>query len=152
MPEATYQTLRNGWYHTADLFRMDDEGGVWFVDRHADYIRRRGENISSQEVEKVVLEHPAIHEAACIGVKSPEGEDEIKICIALRAGASVDPAELVSFLRPRMATFMVPRYIQIYDELPKTPATHRVRKAELRGEAINEQTWDAGSSRQKKHA
>lgn len=147
MPEATEATLRNGWYHTGDLFRMDERGGVWFVDRHADYIRRRGENISSFEVEKVVLEHPAVHEAAAIGVQSLEGEDEVKICIALGSGQTVDPVELLAFLTPRLATFMIPRFIEILPELPKTPATHRVRKNELRVDPLNANTWDAGPSR-----
>ena len=147
MPEETLRILRNGWYHTGDLFRMDDEGGVWFVDRHADYIRRRGENISSFEVEKIVMSHPKIREVAAIGIKSAEGEDEVKICIAFAAGEAVEPGELIQFLAPRMPRFMLPRYIEILAELPKTPATHRVRKAELREGALNANTWDAGPSR-----
>lgn len=147
MPDATTESLRNGWYHTGDLFRMDENGGVWFVDRHADYIRRRGENISSFEVEKVVMEHPAVREAAAIGIKSAEGEDEVKICIALANGQSVAPTELIAFLKPRLAPFMVPRFVEILPDLPKTPATHRVKKNELRTNPLNDNTWDAGDSR-----
>jgi carnitine-CoA ligase len=149
MPEQTVETLRNGWYHTGDGFRQDADGGFWVVDRRADYIRRRGENISSYEVEKAVLEHPAIREVAAIGVPDAAGEDEVKICVALGEGSTVEPAELIEFLAQRMTSFMVPRYVEVFDELPKTAATKRVRKVELREDPLNERTWDrkAGSAR-----
>lgn len=149
MPEQTVETLRNGWYHTGDAFRQDADGGFWFVDRRADYIRRRGENISSHEVEKAVLEHPAVREVAAIGVPDAAGEDEVKICVAFGDGAAVEPGELVAFLAQRMTSFMVPRYVEVFDELPKTAATKRVRKVELREDPLNERTWDrmAGSAR-----
>jgi carnitine-CoA ligase len=149
MPEQTVETLRNGWYHTGDALRQDADGGFWFVDRRADYIRRRGENISSYEVEKAVLEHPAVREVAAIGVPDAAGEDEVKICVAFGDGAAVEPGELVAFLAQRMTSFMVPRYVEVFDELPKTAATKRVRKVELRENPLNERTWDrmAGSAR-----
>lgn len=138
---ATICTLRNGWYHTGDAFRQDADGGFWFVDRQADYIRRRGENISSYEVERFVLEHPHVVEAAAIGVPDAGGEDEVKICVVLDEGREPDPAELVAFLAGRMPAFMVPRYVEVLPELPKTEATKRVRKRELRARGL-EGTWD----------
>lgn len=140
-PEATAAAWRNGWFHTGDLFYRDEAGNFFFVDRAKDAIRRRGENVSSFEVENEVLSHPDIREAAAIGVPSPLGEDEVMIVIAPVPGRTVDPAVLIDFLRPRMAHFMIPRYIRIMDELPKTP-TEKVQKHILREEGVTEDTWD----------
>jgi len=140
-PEATARAWRNGWFHTGDAFRRDEDGQYWFVDRLKDAIRRRGENISSFEVEVVVNEHPAVQECAAIPVPSEHGEDEVMVVLASKPGQSVDPAELIEFLVPRMAHFMVPRYVRIIGELPKTPTT-KVQKTGLRDEGVTEDTWD----------
>jgi len=140
-PEATAKAWANGWFHTGDAFRRDAEGYFYFVDRVKDAIRRRGENISSFEVEIEILAHPDIREAAVIGVPSEFSEDDVMAVIAPVPGRRVDCAELIAFLAPRMSYFMIPRYIRILDELPKT-ASAKVQKAELRKESITSDTWD----------
>lgn len=140
-PEATMRAWRNGWFHTGDGFRMDAEGNYYFVDRLKDAIRRRGENISSFEVESEVLAFPAVREAAAVAVKSEVAEDEVMAVVALREGESFDPAELIAFLRPRMAHFMIPRYVRVVDALPRTP-TAKIEKVKLREAGITGDTWD----------
>jgi carnitine-CoA ligase len=143
MPEKTAEDFRNLKLHTGDLGRMDEDGYVYFMDRVKDYIRRRGENISSMEVERIVSDHPQIKEAAAIGVKAGEGassEDEILI-VCIPDGGAPDPAGLISWLAERMPYFMVPRYIRFVNELPKTP-TERVQKVKLRDEGITADTFD----------
>ncbi len=143
MPEKTAEDFKNLKLHTGDLGRMDENGYIYFMDRVKDYIRRRGENVSSMEVERQVSEHPNVKEAAAIGVKAGEGassEDEIMIvCIA--EGEKPDMVELTEFMAERMPYFMVPRYIRFVDALPKTP-TERVQKVKLRDEGITDDTWD----------
>jgi crotonobetaine/carnitine-CoA ligase len=140
-PEATARAWRNGWFHTGDAFRRDGEGNYYFVDRLKDAIRRRGENISSFEVEVVVNDHPSVQECAAIPVPSEHGEDEVMVVLAAKPGQTVDPSELIAFLTPRMAHFMVPRYIRIVEALPKTPTT-KVQKAGLRETGVTPDTWD----------
>jgi crotonobetaine/carnitine-CoA ligase len=143
MPEKTAEDFRNLKLHTGDLGRMDADGYFYFMDRVKDYIRRRGENVSSMEVERQVSDHPGVKEAAAIGVKAGEGassEDEIMIvCIA--EGEAPDPAELTHWMAERMPYFMVPRYIRFVEALPKTP-TERVQKVKLREEGITDDTFD----------
>jgi crotonobetaine/carnitine-CoA ligase len=140
-PGATARAWRNGWFHTGDAFRKDAEGNFYFVDRMKDAIRRRGENISSFEVEAEILAHPDVQDAAAIGVPSEMGEDEVMAVIAAVAGRSVDPEALVAFLAGRLPYFMVPRYVRIVAELPKTP-TAKVQKVELRRDGVTADTWD----------
>ena len=140
-PEATARAWRNGWFHTGDAFRRDPDGNFFFVDRLKDAIRRRGENISSFEVEAEVNAHPAVREAAVVGVPSEFGEDDVMAVVAPVAGKSVDPAELLQFLVPRMAHFMIPRYVRVMPELPKTP-TQKVQKNLLREAGVTADTWD----------
>ncbi len=142
MAEKTNELWRNGWLHTGDGFRRDEEGNYYFVDRQKDAIRRRGENISSFEVEKIVLQHQAVSECAAIGVSTDSGEQEVKVCVVVADGAELDPAELVEFLIPLMPRFMVPRFVEVVDGLPKTEATMRVQKVKLREDPRNERTWD----------
>ncbi|WP_295530073.1 AMP-binding protein [Novosphingobium sp. Chol11] len=144
-PEATARAWRNGWFHTGDAFRRDEDGYFYFVDRVKDAIRRRGENISSFEVESQVMMHPAVREAAVIGVPSEYSEDEVMAVIAAVPGAVIDFAELVASLAERLPYFMVPRYIRVLDELPKTP-TAKVMKAQLRGAGITADSWDREAS------
>jgi crotonobetaine/carnitine-CoA ligase len=138
---ATAAAWRNGWFHTGDGFRRDAEGHFYFVDRLKDAIRRRGENISSFEVESEILAHPAVREAAAVVVKSELAEDEVMAVIAVKAGEKLDPAELIAFLRPRMAHFMIPRYVRMVEELPRTP-TAKIEKVKLRTIGLTEDTWD----------
>lgn len=140
-PEATAVAWRNGWFHTGDSFRRDAQGYYYFVDRKKDAIRRRGENISSFEVEADVLAHPDVREVAAIGVPNEHSEEDVMIVVAPMAGRALDPAALLAFLRDRMAHFMVPRYVRVVDELPKTPSS-KVMKAELRRQGVTADTWD----------
>jgi crotonobetaine/carnitine-CoA ligase len=140
-PEATARAWRNGWFHTGDAFRKDADGNFFFVDRIKDAIRRRGENISSFEVEAEIVAFPAVREAAAIAVPSELGEDEVMAVVAPTAGQTIDPAALIGFLRDRMAYFMIPRYIRVLPELPKTPSS-KVMKAELRAQGVTPDTWD----------
>ncbi|WP_421990815.1 AMP-binding protein [Qipengyuania sp.] len=140
-PEATAEAWRNGWFHTGDAFRRDEDGYFYFVDRVKDAIRRRGENISSFEVEADVCRHPAVREAAAIAVPSEYSEDEVMVVAAPVPGKSIDPQNLAEFLIETMPYFMVPRYVRILEELPKTPSA-KVMKAELRSEGITDDTWD----------
>ena len=140
-PEATARAWRNGWFHTGDAFRMDAEGNFFFVDRIKDAIRRRGENISSFEVEAEVMRFPAVREAAAIAVPSELGEDEVLVVVAPAPGQTIDPAQLIEFLRDRLAYFMIPRYVRVLPELPKTPSS-KVLKTQLRRDGITADTWD----------
>ncbi len=140
-PEATAEAWRNGWFHTGDCFRQDEDGFFYFVDRRKDAIRRRGENISSFEVEAEVVAYPAVREAAAYGVPSEVGEDDVMVAVAPVEGHSIDPGELLAFLTGNMAYFMVPRYIRILPELPKTPSA-KVQKHLLRDEGVTSDTWD----------
>jgi crotonobetaine/carnitine-CoA ligase len=141
-PEATVTAWRNQWLHTGDGFTRDADGNFYFVDRIKDAIRRRGENISSFEVELEVNSHPDVLESAAVAVPSEHGEDEIKVVVVAQPGAVVAPEELWNYLSARMARFMVPRYVEIVESLPKTP-TEKVRKVELRASGIGSDTWDA---------
>lgn len=140
-PQATAEAWRNGWFHTGDCFRKDEQGFYYFVDRVKDAIRRRGENISSFEVEAEVIAYPAVQEVAAIGVASEHSEDEVMVVVAPVAGQEIDPETLLHFLLERMPRFMVPRYIRVLPALPKTP-TAKVQKVELRKEGITADTWD----------
>ncbi|MDJ0653298.1 MAG: AMP-binding protein [Xanthomonadales bacterium] len=140
-PEATAEAWRNGWFHTGDCFRQDADGYFYFVDRRKDAIRRRGENISSFEVEAEVVAFPAVREAAAYAVPSDLGEDEVMIAVAPVDGSSIDQKELMEFLGERMAYFMVPRYVRVLDELPKT-ASAKVMKHVLRDQGVTPDAWD----------
>ena len=144
-PQATADAWRNGWFHTGDAFIRDADGDYRFVDRLKDAIRRRGENISSYEIEVELLSHPAVREAAAIPVPSEFSEDEVLVVLAPAAGASIDPEDIIQHLLPRMAHHMVPRFIRVIDELPKTP-TAKVEKHVLRAEGLTADTWDRESA------
>jgi crotonobetaine/carnitine-CoA ligase len=141
MPEATAAAWRNGWFHTGDRLRRNAQGDYYFVDRQKDAIRRRGENISSFEVETEILTHPVVKDAAAIGVPSPLGEQDVMAVVELVPGATLRPEELLEYLRPRMAYHMIPRYIRYVSDLPRTPSA-RVQKHLLRNEGVTEETWD----------
>ena len=129
---ATAVAWRNGWFHTGDALVRTEDGEYMFVDRLKDVIRRRGENISSFEVEADVLQNPEIVEAAAVAVPADTAEDEILLFAVKRSGSSISPEVLCADLESRMARFMVPRYIEFVEELPKTQATQRIIKSDLR--------------------
>jgi crotonobetaine/carnitine-CoA ligase len=145
MPEQTAEAWRNGWFHTGDAFRVDEDGWYYFVDRMRDTIRRRGENISSFEVETLVAEHPGVAECAAVGVRAPLGDDDVMIVVVAQRGATVDPRELLGFLEPRLPKFMLPRYVEVVADLPRTEASMRVRKHEIRARGVTASTWDRES-------
>lgn len=138
-PEATAEAMRGGWFHTGDAMRADAEGNYYFVDRIKDAIRRRGENISSFEVEAFILKFPGIAECAAVAVPSETGEDEIKVFFTA-LGAPVDMEALVAFCVAEMPNFMVPRYFEQRSGLPYTP-TNKIQKSKLRALGMSE-TWD----------
>ena len=128
--EATASALKDGWLRTGDLGYMDDEGFYYFSGRKKESFRRRGENISAWEVERVLNEHPAVAECAVIGVESEFADQDIKAFLRLKPGEHLDALDLVKWCGPRMATFQIPRYVAFIDEFPKTP-TERIRKEML---------------------
>jgi crotonobetaine/carnitine-CoA ligase len=143
MPAETAAAWRNGWFHSGDAMRVDADGNCQFIDRMKDCIRRRAENISSFEVEAYVAEHPEVAEAAAVaGPSEIVGDEEVRVFVVRRPGSTLEAAELVDFLVPRMPRFMVPRYVQFVDELPRTAATAKIRKAELRALPIDDGVWD----------
>ena len=131
--EQTQLSLRDGWLYAGDLARMDEDGFLYFVDRKKDVIRRRGENISSLEVEDVIKRHSGILDCAIIGVPSELGEDEVKAYVVRRPGSSLTPEDVVFWCAEHLAYFKVPRYIELREDLPRTPSL-RVRKDLLRRE------------------
>jgi carnitine-CoA ligase len=141
MPEKTLEAYRNLWFHSGDLARKDEDGYFYFVDRKKDALRRRGENISSFEVERVINSHPSVLESAAIAVKSELAEDEVKICVVLKAGETLLPETLVRYANERMPYFAVPRYVEFMDALPRTP-TERVQKYLLKEAGVTAGTWD----------
>lgn len=135
-PAKTVESWRNLWFHTGDSFRTDADGNFYFVDRLKDVIRRRGENVSSFEVEREIDSHPAVLESAAVAVPSGMGEDEIKAVAALKPGATLTPEDLHAYLAARLPAYMVPRFIEVTaGELPKTP-TGKIVKAALRASGI----------------
>ena len=141
MPEKTLEVFRNLWFHTGDLARQDKDGYYYFVDRKKDALRRRGENISSFEVERTINSHPKVFESAAVAVKSELSEDEVKICVVLKPGETLTPEELIIYANDRMPYFAVPRYVEFMESLPKTP-TERVQKYMLKEAGVTAKTWD----------
>lgn len=150
VPDTTYsgywrkppeEAWRGGWHHTGDIARFDDDGYLTFVDRKSDALRRRGENVSSAQLEAAILAHPKIAEAAVVAVPSPVTEDDIKACVVLADDRATTPAELFEHFRETLPFFAVPRYVEVLDALPKT-ATMRVQKHILRSAGVTSSTWD----------
>ena len=141
MPEKTLEACRNLWFHTGDLAKKDEDGYFYFMDRKKDALRRRGENISSFEVERAINTHPRVLESAAVAVQSELAEDEVKICVVLKPGETLTPEELVTYANERMPYFAVPRYVEFMESLPKTP-TERVQKYLLKQAGITANTWD----------
>jgi crotonobetaine/carnitine-CoA ligase len=140
-PEATAAANAGGWFHSGDLGRRDEQGFVFFADRLKHSIRRRGENISSWELETLIAAAPGVAECSAVGVPSPLGEEDVKLTVVAAAGATIEPAELWQWCRERMAAFMVPRYIEVAAALPRAE-TGKVMKEELR--SLDGEVWDAG--------
>ena len=154
-PEATAEAWRDGWFYTGDALRRDADGYYYFVDRVADYLRVRGNNVSSVELENEVRTHPAVEDVAAIGVpaelvadaqggavvRAATGEDEIKLVVLRKPGAALTEPELLSYLIPRLPRFMTPRFIEFVEALPRTP-TGKIQKKALRTDRLSPGAWD----------
>jgi crotonobetaine/carnitine-CoA ligase len=140
-PEATAEKTRGGWIRSGDLAYQDADGYFFFVDRKSDFMRRRGENISSFEVEKIINSHPKILESAAYAIPSELGEDEVMVAIVLQPGATLDPWELMQYCEAQMAYFMIPRYVRVVEAFPKT-GTERTMKYQLKDAGVTADTWD----------
>jgi crotonobetaine/carnitine-CoA ligase len=141
MPEATLAAFKDLWFHTGDMMRQDEDGYMYFVGRSKDMVRRRGENISSAEVEMGIETHPEVLECAVYGVPSEFTEEEVMASVVLRPGATLTAAGLAAHCAEHMARFMVPRYLRFLSALPKTP-TDKVEKFRLKDEGVVPGTWD----------
>jgi crotonobetaine/carnitine-CoA ligase len=146
MPERTVETWRNLWFHTSDAGYFDKQGRLYYADRIKDRIRRRGENISSFEIEQVLNNYPGILESAVVGIKVAEagGEDEVKAYIVTKDGASIDNIALLDYCVEQIPRFAVPRFIEAVKALSKT-ATNKIQKEPLRQAGVTAQTWDRES-------
>jgi carnitine-CoA ligase len=146
-PEATAEMLRNAWYHTGDVLRCTEDGWFYLVDRKKDAIRRGGENISSFEVEQVLLSYPAVQQAAVIAIPSDLSEDDVMACLVVEDGASLEA--IGDYAEANLPYFAVPRYYEVLGELPVTP-NNKVRKVDLRALGVTSTTWDRGRARRKR--
>jgi crotonobetaine/carnitine-CoA ligase len=144
-PEVTVETSRNWWYHTGDIGRIDEDGYLYFIDRKADYLRRRGENIASFEVERIIMGHGSIADVAVHAVPSQFTEDDLKITATLTQDADLTEEDLFRWCIDRLPYFALPRYIEFRAELPRSPVG-RVLKRELRTEGVTPATWDLEQS------
>jgi carnitine-CoA ligase len=141
MPERTVESWRNLWLHSGDRGHVDENGWFFFDDRKSDSIRRRGENISSFEVETLVLQHPAVSEAVAVATPSPVGEDDVWVLVRLREGAALTPEDLLMHCAAVMPYFMIPRWLDVVDDFPRTP-TAKVEKYKLRADGPGATSWD----------
>lgn len=133
--------MRNMWFHTGDIGKFDENGFFYFVDRKKDYLRRRGENISSFEMEAAFAVHPALAEVAVHAVPSDKGEDDVKVTAILHQDVNLSPEELFHWATESVPYYALPRYIEFRDSLPKNPQG-RVLKYQLRDEGKTADTWD----------
>jgi len=143
MPEETLRAWRNLWFHTGDRGYLDEDGYLWFVDRKKDAIRRRGENISAWEVEQIISRHPDIAEVAAFPVRAEMAEDEVMVVVRRQAGAALNEAALIHFCQQNMAYFMVPRFVEFAEDLPRT-LTQKIQKFRLQedAQARLDRVWD----------
>jgi len=140
-PDATHEKMKDGWFRSGDLAMVDEEGFFFFKGRKKDAIRRRGENVSAQEVEMVIDRHPSVLESSVFGVPSELSEEDIMAAVVLKKTQELSPEALIEYCQTNMARFMVPRYIEFMDALPKTP-TLRTEKYKLVKRGITAATWD----------
>ncbi|MFC5745301.1 AMP-binding protein [Actinomadura rugatobispora] len=141
-PAATQEAMDNLWFHTGDLGRIDEDGWFYYEGRKKDALRRRGENVSAAELEDVLRQHPAVNDAAAVGVPSEVMEDDIFAVVELVEDATVDYAELQEFCAQKLPFFMVPRYYEIVASLPRNPIA-KVEKYRIKSQGLTTSTWDA---------
>lgn len=140
-PDRTAESVRNGWYHSGDLGYLDEDGDLTFTGRQAHWLRRRGENISAYEVERVVAQFPGVVEAVVVGVPSELGEEEVKAFLIAEPGAAIDFVALVRWCEERLAYFKVPRFLEIVGDFPRSTTKREVERHKLRDRS-NHQAWD----------
>jgi crotonobetaine/carnitine-CoA ligase len=140
-PEETLRTIKDLWFHCGDYVRRDAEGYFYFSGRKKERIRRRGENISGFEVERIIGMHPDISEVAAVAYPAEAGEDDIRCVIIQRSGAALKAPELMDWLQPRMPFFMLPRYIEFVDDMPRTPSA-KIEKYKLVEAGLSAAAWD----------
>ncbi|WP_237103562.1 AMP-binding protein [Nonomuraea sp. MG754425] len=145
-PAATRAVVRDGWFHTGDRGRFDEDGFLHFAGRRADVVRRRGENIATWEVERVVAAMPGVLDAAAVGVPSELTEEELLVAVAVAGGAAIEPRAVRAWCLERLPRHAVPRYVRVLGELPRNTAT-KVVKGELRDQGVTADTWDADRGR-----
>jgi crotonobetaine/carnitine-CoA ligase len=143
MPEATVGAIRDLWFRTGDRGHLDGDGYLFYADRMKEAIRRRGENISAYELETALCKHPGVHEVAAVAVPADLSEDDVMVYVVRAPGADPSYEELVRYAADRMAYFMVPRYWEFVDELPKT-ASLKIEKFKLKTDAVarRDELWD----------
>jgi len=144
-PAAQATAFRNGWFHTGDLMRIDDDGYFFFVDRKKDAVRRRGENVSAFEVEGAANAFAGVQESACVAHPSADIDDDVKVWVLPRPGAVIDPEKLFLHLVDQLPYFMVPQYVEVADDLPRT-STAKVQKFLLREWGNSDRTWDRSAA------
>jgi crotonobetaine/carnitine-CoA ligase len=144
-PQDTLAMMRDLWFHTGDIGKLDENDYFYFVDRKKDCLRRGGENISSFEVEATFLAHPEIAEVAAHSVLSEISEDELKITVVVKPGAKLTEEALCRWSIEQLPHFAVPRYVEFAQQLPRTP-TGRIQKFRLREQGVTPQTWDRKKS------
>ena len=144
-PADTLKIMRNMWLHTGDIGKLDEQGYFYFLDRKKDYLRRRGENISSFEMEKTFAAHPAITDVAVHAVFSEMGEDDVKVTAVLKEGETLTERELCEWCLDKVPFFAVPRYIEFRMDLPRNP-TGKIMKFQLREDGCTDSTWDREKS------
>ena len=137
--------MKNLWFHTGDMGKFDEDGFFYFVDRKKDYLRRRGENISSFEMESAFRQHPDIEDVAVHAVKSELTEDDVKVTAILKSGSNLAEESLCKWALDRVPYFAIPRYIEFREELPRNPVG-RILKYQLRDEGCTARTWDRETS------
>lgn len=142
-PQKTNEAFRNLWYHTGDLARRDADGELFFADRKKDSLRHKGRNINSFEVEHIARQYPGVTDVAAVGVRlvELEHEEELRICLLVKDGATVDQMDFCRFMDANAPYFFVPRYVDVLDEFPLTP-TGKVQKFKIREKGIGASTWD----------
>jgi crotonobetaine/carnitine-CoA ligase len=144
-PQATVDASRNWWFHTGDIGRVDADEFLFFVDRKADYLRRRGENIASFEVERILMRHGELADVVVHAVFSELGEDDLKITATRAPGSELSEADLFRWCIDELPYFALPRYLEFRDELPRSPVG-RVLKRELREQGVTATTWSVDDS------
>jgi crotonobetaine/carnitine-CoA ligase len=139
---ATLKAVRNLWFHTGDFGRRDADGHIWFLERGTDSIRRRGENVSAWEVERVLADHPGLLEAAVFGVPAEIGGQEVMVAVVTHPGEEITPEQLLDFCTGKMPHFAIPRYVRFMDTLPRSDV-QRVLKPELKATGVDAPgVWD----------